>query len=170
MPEEVLEPGKRQPSFRRSFETSQLVEILSRLEPGETVSYEKLSEAVVMEVEGGTPALSSARRIVQNESGYVTDAIWGVGIKRLTDEEIVDAATRGTRSLARRARIEADKLSKSDFALLDEEKRKKYAVHQSVFGAIAAISSSKGVGVIEKNIVGETRQLPFKETMKLFQG
>lgn len=170
MTEEFLEPGKRQPNFRRSYETSRLVEALNKMEPGETLTYGKLSEFASMDVDGATPALISARRIVQSENGYITDAVWGVGIKRLTDEEIVEAATKGTASLARRARAESHKLSRSDFAALNEDKRKKYAVHQSVFGAIAAISSSKGVAVIEKNVVGEIMRLPVKETMKLFQG
>lgn len=169
MAEEVLEPGKRQPNFRRSYETGQLVEALNKMELGETLTYGKLSEAAGMDVDGATPALISARRIVRSENGYITDVVWGVGIKRLTDEEIVEGATKGAASLARRARAESDKLAKSDFGALDDEKRKKYAVHQSVFGAIAAISSSKGIAVIEKNVVGEIMRLPLKETLKLFQ-
>jgi hypothetical protein len=165
---EILEPGKRQPNFKRSYETSVFVELLSKLKQGETITYADLSKPVAFDVHGATPALGSARRIVQNELGYVTDAVWNVGIKRLTDHEIVEAATRGSRHLARRARAESEKLSKTDFDVLTDDARKKYAVHQSVFGAIAAISSNKAKAMIQQHI-GESRALPFKETVKLFE-
>jgi hypothetical protein len=168
MTTDIISPSDKKPMFRRSYETNQLVDVLNKLKPGDSITYKQLTDAAGEEINGATPALASARRIVLNELGYVIEPIWGVGMKRLTDEEIVQSASGGTKRISRRARHEADKLSKSDFTTLDDESRKKYAVHASVFGAIAAISSGKGLRTIEQNVVGETRELPLKETLALF--
>lgn len=169
MTTDIIEPGKRQPRFKRSYETSQLVEFLSNMKQGDQVTYGKLSALAGIEIHGASSALISARRIILNEYGFVIEPIWGVGMKRLTDEEIVQHASKGTRRLAKGAKNEIEKLAKTEFDILNDDAKRKYATHQSVFGAIASIASSKGVRLVEQNVVGEIKKLPLKETLALFQ-
>lgn len=169
MPDEITGPNERLPLFRRSYETGILVAELDKLDAGQQVSYAELSKLAGFKVEGKSYPLLSARRILRSESGKIIDCVYGVGVKRLTDTEIVQAASHGVRSLSRRAWAESDRLTRADFAALDEAARKKYATHQSIFGAVAIMASSKGIAVIEKGVTGSAKELPIKETLLLFQ-
>jgi hypothetical protein len=168
MPEEIIQPEDQPPLFLRSYETSKLAEVLSKMEPGDMVSYAALSEACSVDVAGTSYQLRSAREIVSRENNIVTEPVYGQGIRRLTNGEIVNAATKGAMLISRRAKKEGEKLSKSDFAALDDAARRKYATHASVFGAIALMSSNRGVKAIEAAVTGLQRELPIKETLALF--
>lgn len=166
--EEVIQPNKPHPLFQRGYETSLLIPALRGLKPGESVSYAELSEVCGIDIDGASYQLRTAREIVSRESDVVTESVYGQGIRRLTDDDIVKAASRGAMLISKRAKKEGDKLSKSDFAALDESARRRYATHASVFGAIALISSSKGVKSIESAATTSQRELPLKETLALF--
>lgn len=167
--DDVLNPGDRLPQFRRSFETYKLVELFAELAPGEGYSYHQLSKVLNKPVMGSTPALQTAKRIVLREYGSVIDAVYGEGVRRLTDEEIIEASMRGTKLVSRRATSESEKLGVTDFSKLSDEQKRAYTTHQSILGAIAAISSPKGIATVKRNVIGEMRQLPIRETLDLFR-
>lgn len=167
--DDILSPGDRLPRFRRSYETYRLVELLSELHPGEAYTYRQLSEAMGMEIVGITPSFQSAKRLVFREYGVVLETMYGEGVRRLTDEEIVENSRRGTLTVSRRASQESKRLAQVDFASLSEEQRRTYTTHQSILGAIQAISSARGIATVRNNVIGEMRQLPIKETLDLFR-
>lgn len=110
------------PNFEISADTRLLYQVLARVQPGQTVSYARLSEAVGYAVSGSTTHLQSALRMATTNDEAVFDNIRGEGYRRLTDEEIISAATRDTDSLRRKARRAARKLATvSDFSAMPPE-------------------------------------------------
>lgn len=165
----IVDFPKPQPLFQRSYETSQLVAVLSKAQPGQILTYIDLGKAINQRIDGSTHALQSARRAVMKEYGLVFDAIVGVGVKCLTSTEIVDASDKSRITLRRRAKSAATKLSQTDYVALDDRARLKYATHQSIFGAIAVMASQRAAALIGKAMSGSARDMPVRETLALFQ-
>jgi hypothetical protein len=166
---DIIGPNDRQPLFKRSYEASVLVNILGEMTQGEQLSYQFLSKKAGFRVEGKTPALATARRILLSDKGMNFEAVYGVGLKRLTDPEIVKAGSRGTQSLSRKATREGDKLRNADFAILSNPEKLRCAALQSVFGAISLMASAPSVTKIENGCSGASRELPIAETLAFFQ-
>ena len=83
------------PAFKRSIDTQTVVDRLRASEIGDLVTYASISEALGRDVTNGARSvLQSARRIVLNEDQMVFGVVTRVGLKRLSDVEIVDAADR----------------------------------------------------------------------------
>ena len=84
---------------------------------GETVSWEELSQVIGRDVTAGSKGygpLSTARKRALNDDGMVFDAIPKVGLKRLTDAEIVNtgqATVDKVRRAARKGRAAPNRLS-----------------------------------------------------------
>lgn len=141
------------PTFRRSLETQELIERLSKLEPGALVSYADLSEVAGETITGGTPALQSAKRAVEKERGVALSVERGVGVRRLTDDEIVDD-THGARSRIRRQSKRAlSRLSAViDFASLSDEKKRTHQAHAVIYAVIADKASSGAVKRVQSTV------------------
>jgi len=133
------------------------------------ISYVLLSEKAGFPVKGGTPALGTARRVLLSDKNMNFEAVYGVGIKRLTDPEIVKAGSRGTQSLSRKATREGEKLRNADFGILSNPEKLRCTALQSVFGAISLMASAPSVSKIENGCSGTTRELPIADTLAFFQ-
>lgn len=74
--------------FTRSKETEALARFFAEMSIGQTVSIEDLSKAVGFVVTPALGSYSSARRVAMKDSGVVIETVRGVGVKRLSGEEI----------------------------------------------------------------------------------
>ena len=89
----------------RSDLTIRLVDIFSKLEPGETIEYLKLTKDLKTEINSFIPNVASARRIVERERHVNLAPVRGIGLKRLVDQEtVVESVSRiaGIRKAAKK--------------------------------------------------------------------
>lgn len=158
----------KKPDFERSIDTRLLLQRLVETKQSEVVPYTELSEAISRPVSGGTSNLQSALRIAFNDYGMVFSPIRGVGYRRLTDGEIVEASGNDVTRIRRASKRAARKLFQSEFSRLSNEDKIKHNTHASIFGAVSAAISKKTVTAIEKAVTKAGRELPVAETLKLF--
>lgn len=147
------------------------IQILSdflRKQAGE-VSYEAMSDILGRDVRNGAWAvLAGARRVLLRE-GIVFGTIRGVGIKCLTDEEIVGtghAAIRKTRRATRRA---INTLACADYDKLTNEARIKHNTYASLLGALNAVTKEPQVRKIEASVKSAQAKLPLAKTLDVFK-
>ena len=158
------------PNFEISVETRLLYQALVKIKPGEDIAYTTLTEAVGYKVEGGNSHLQSAINQCFRNDGIVFDNIRGVGYRRLTDSEIVDAATRDTDAIRRKSRKAAKRLaSVSKFEALPPEKRIEHNARLSLFAAITSMSKQSSVDEIKSDVAAFGNQLPFAKTLEAFR-
>ena len=79
--------AKTTPIFETSTDSKTLAAVLAAATVGQIISYDELSKAIGRTVTASK--LSTARYIVQREQRIVFGAVAGVGLKRLSDAEIV---------------------------------------------------------------------------------
>ncbi len=162
----------RQPAYRISADTNTLIRILKTAEVGDTIDYERLTAAIGRNVrEQGRGALDSARKIVQRENGFVFDVVPTVGIKRLSDQEIVKTSDRGRQHINRTARKTAATLTcVRDYSALPQDLQTKHNAELSILGAIAHASSAKQAERIEQAIGNNGQQvLSLDKTLEHFK-
>src|ERR1051326_1826416 len=137
-----------------SVDTRLLCDRLRELKPGETISYEDLSGCIGRSVvERARGLLTSARHIVLRDDRIVTEAVAKVGIKRLTDEEIVNSiGGQARRHIGRTARVAIRKTTAVKFDQLTSEQKVRQNTELSHLGALNAFSADKVSKRIEAKI------------------
>lgn len=115
-------------------------------------------------------ALSTARRRAQKDDGIILDAVYGEGLKRLNDHEIVGTSQRyidGTRRASRRA---SKRLAcVANFDDLPAESKVQHNTFMSLFGALAVITRAKSVKKLEGHVQQAHEQLPLVKTLEAFK-
>ena len=159
--------------FGRSFEVLEIVKILSKTQPGDIVTYDVLSEAIMGNCSPGEPKypyILNARRILINEHKMVFKAVPNSGVERLNDVQIVDRSERKLASTALAAKKEMRILTFVDFDKLSEEQRLTHNTQMSIFNVIKTVGQTDKVKMI-KNVIGNMgNRLEIAETVKAFSG
>lgn len=156
---------KPAPSFELSPDTRFLRQRLHELKPGEEIAYAELGKLISKEVSGSSAALQSAMRGMRKD-GYVFSPIRGVGVRRLTDAEIVAASDGDIDAIRRKAKRGAQKLAQADFAKLNNKQQLSQVAKLSIMGAVAAMVTNRAVDAVEKAAGGQAGELPIKSTLK----
>lgn len=157
------------PLFEMSADARLLRQKLAKVGVGEEISYADLSKEVSRDVTGCFAALHSARRSLLNSDQIVFEAIRGIGLRRLSDAEIVDASERDITKVRRAAKRGAKKLlSVGDFSALSNEKQLQHTTRLSVMTMVAHAASDKGIEKVEKAAAGRSNELPIAETLAAF--
>lgn len=132
--------------FRRSLETQELVKQLEQLQPGQLMHYANLAQACGARVYGNSSALRSARRIVQNERGWVLVAEPGTGVRRLSDAQIIEQTAQPRMRINRMARRAARNLAAvENFAALSPEAQRVHQVHAIVYAHVSDNTATKTI-------------------------
>lgn len=159
------------PTIQKLSIDSQLIaERMMQVEIGQLVTYEVLSEVIGQDVTGdhGRGCLATARRMLQRDSQMVFDAVRGVGLKRLSDAEIVQSGARSVRRVRSAARRGSRLLtSVGDFDSLPASDKLRHNATLSVLGAIEAISSAGSVKKVEQRVTAAS-PLPIAATLAAF--
>lgn len=92
------------PSFSISEETEKLIAVFETMAIGQTLTWSDMSRLTGFNVHSSLPAYVSARRIA-TRNGVVTDAVRGVGVKRLSAPETVGKSTKHLTRIRRVARV-----------------------------------------------------------------
>jgi hypothetical protein len=156
----------------RSVDTQFLLERLLETDPGETITYEELTDLIGRDVRPGGdayPNLFSARRIAQHDHRIVFEAVRKVGIVRLRDDAIVRTAP-GSIQRARRAALRGSKVLAcvEDFDNLSDKDKLQHNTALSVLGVIAHFAKPKSVKTVAAAVSDAKTRLPVARTIAHF--
>jgi len=158
------------PKFEISIDTRLIYQRLIQTPEGGTVTYAELGEAVSRKVVGADSHLQSAIRRARRDDDMIFDNVMGVGYRRLTPSEIVASSDNDISGVRRKAKKSTEKLFKvTNFEVLTTEEKLKHATNASVFGAIAASLTKKGLAAVEGAVRSVGHEIPVAETLKMFQ-
>lgn len=142
---------------------------LDQLEPGQTIEYTALSTAIGRDVrQHARGNIGSARRRLRKEKRKVFGCVSRVGIKRLTDAEIVVASGSDITSVKRRTRNALHSLSCAEFDNLTSDEQNDHRTRFCVLGALELFSKPSATRKIEDKIKETSEGLPIGKTLKLF--
>lgn len=157
------------PLFEMSADARLLRQMLNKAKIGDIVKYSEMSAEINHEVTGSTSALHSARRSLLNHDNYVFETIPNVGLKRLTDTEIVSASERDVNRIRRAAKKGAKKLASIvNYAALPNDAQLQHTTRLSVFGLIAHAASDRGLDKVSEKASGRHTELPIADTIAAF--
>ena len=163
--------GHERPTFSMSADTRAAFDLLASAKVGGTVTYDDLAAVTRRDVRGDDRyVVASARRALERE-GVIFGVLHGVGLKRLTDAEILADAERAyprIRRASRRAALRA--LSIENFDALSAEDKSRHNAMVSVFGAVAAMTDYRSIKKIEQRVSAESKQtLSLGDTLEAFR-
>jgi hypothetical protein len=145
-----------------SIDTRAIYERLVRLKPGEMVEYAELNKLIGRDVQSkARHNLTSAMRRALHADRIVTESVPNIGIKRLTDSEVVATSGHNGRSRIRRiANRTVRKLTSVDFDQLPPDQKIRQNAELSQLSALRAFSSEKVGKRIETAINNDTAKGP----------
>lgn len=150
-----------------SIDTKMLSDRLALLPVGETLPYEDLSSVIGRDVrtEARSNLTSAMHRLLSE--GVVFAAVRGIGIKRLTDEEIVGIGPETVAKVRRAARRAGTKLSAvQDFAALPATAQTQHNMSMSVLGVLLHLTKPKTIRQLEARIGEAQAALPLQRTLE----
>ena len=148
--------------IQRSETTDRIVRYLMSLEKDSMVSYDELSRHVGVKVTPNASKLISARRILQRDH----NAVWlcvrpGVGVRRLTDQEIAERQRKwflpGARNKLRRGSHQADVVNVQSLNI-DEQAR--FATDSIIREMALETLSRANRNRVERVARGSSNELP----------
>jgi hypothetical protein len=165
-----MTPTEKKPDFHPSVESQTIARHLSTLEVGQLVTYDELCRLVhAADIEEIRMKIQTARGIVQREKNVIFGTVTGIGLKRLSDQEIIHEAEKGMVRIARATRRTAGKLACSNIDSLAPEKRSEALRLQAQLGALELAGSTKAARHIDQQLL-QGRRLEIGNVVELFKG
>lgn len=153
-----------------SADTRVLFERITNLEPNEVVSYDELSKLIGRDVRGRAVSnLYQARRKALREERIVTESVIGLGIKRMTDSQVVVGFESFMSRSRRAARREATKLTSVDYPKLSRTDQTKHNAALATLGVIQHIASTSSMNRLETKVQDSSGPLPIGKTLDVFR-
>lgn len=156
-----------------SVDAKLLHQALRAVAIGGVISWAQLRDVIGREVRAGQKgygALQTARHRALRDDNMVFAAVHGEGLKRLTDEEIVETGADTVKRVRRIARKGAEKLlAVADFDALPNAAKIRHNAYTSMCGALTAIATERKVEVLEKNVTNAKAALPVAKALELFK-
>lgn len=154
-----------------SLEAQLLYDRLSKALPGEEITYHELSGIAARNVQTiASSALQTARKRCENINHIVFSVIRGIGLKRLTNEEIPQTAQSKIDHIRRTAKRAAKRLACVDYTELSRQSQITHNINLSLLGVLAEVSKPSGGKILEHHIKNGQQPLPIGKTMELFKG
>jgi hypothetical protein len=153
----------KQPLFRASSDTLALVRLLSKVEPGDLVTWNKMTDELGRDTRpdgAAYPAVLAARRILERDNRIAFEAEPTHGLRRLVNVEIVESGDRFVDRARRIVKRGVIRLTCADYAALPRDKQVQHNAKVSVLSAIAELGSAKSMRRIEHQIVDSDGALP----------
>lgn len=136
---------------RASIEAQELAKFLERAEIGQVFTYSELNEAAKCDVQIRNTVLQTAKRqMMKPPFRMVFGTIMGVGIKRLSDNEIPDEGSSAVKRASRIARKGLAKIGCADLSKVDPEKKVQLITTKTVLGLFGKVSGKKAGNLIEQ--------------------
>lgn len=156
----INESGLRLSKSAYTIEIELLEEALRNLKVGESISYDELGKIANMNIRENMSLLYKARNNLIDER-IRTECIPGVAVKRLDDDQIVERAVAGRKSIYRKAKRERRKIEVADFTKIQSPDLKRRAPFEhAILGAIACMTDGRKIAAQIKGVTGSARELP----------
>ncbi|MGE3932390.1 MAG: hypothetical protein AB7F67_04020 [Rhodospirillaceae bacterium] len=155
-----------------SVDTNLVFQRLETAEVGEVVTYAELTVLIGRDVTTrARHNLTSAVRRAERERGMIFAPQRGVGVKRLSDAEIVEAIGAVPAALGRRARRAARWLAAvADWDALPPALKARHNAYLSALGALTEITRPATIAKLERHVDQRHRQaLPVAKTLDAFK-
>lgn len=145
-----------------SLDTRLLLERLEKSELGDVITYSELSEIIHSDVQGKSRGLlMTARRSCLNK-GIAFGAVVNVGLKRLTDSEIVATGEGIRRHIRRSSRKAVKTIQCAEFNALSNEEKIRHNTALSFFGALYSVTSPRS----EQKLLAKVQEAQSKLSIK----
>lgn len=153
-----------------SVDTQLIIKRLKQAAVGDTITYQELTTLVGGNIQGNKRyLLQSARGHVLRNEHMVFDCIEDVGVKRISDSEIVETVPNHTMTRIRRtAKRGVRKLACAEYELLSGDEKTRFNAGASLLGAIAQLSKPTSLELIGPKIMEAQDKLPLAKTLELF--
>ncbi len=162
--------GKTIPEL--SIDAKVLFDALIDIPKGGVIGYIKLTSLISKDVQKqGYGYLATARTKALRENGLVFEAVRGVGLKCLTDEE--NARSTGTATIRKIRRASSKAIRKltaiDDFDGLPNDAKVNHNMALSVLGVFRHMTKPKKIEQLEQKITETKAQLPLNKTLEIFR-
>ena len=154
---------------RASVEAQDLAKYLATAEIGDVMTYQQLNEAAKCDVQERNTVLCTARKIVMRERRYVFGTIIGVGVKRLSDDEIPEEGISAIKRSRRIARNGMRKMECADLTRMSPEARVRVITTKTVLGLFTASGSRKVMHLAEQGARNDSDTLKIGDITSLFK-
>lgn len=152
-----------------SIEARALVDMLIDVKPGDEITYDEMTKAIGRDVRTvARGAMQTARRVAERQYRMVFSPIFGVGLRRLLNDDIPGVADSKIAHIRRTATRAARTLACVDFDRLPNEKRIEHNAKLSILGAITLSSSQQAQTLVSQK--SQAGPLPVGRVLELIQG
>jgi len=153
---------------RASVEAIELSKALIATEIGDVLTYSDLNSAAKCDVQVRNYVLQTARRIAQRDKSMVFGTIMGIGIKRLSDDEIPDEGISAIKRSRRIAKNGMAKMNCADIAKMSPETKIKAITTKTVLGLFSS-SGSRKVRLLAEQKARQSDDLKIGDVATLFK-
>ena len=154
---------------RTLAETELLIEFLKPAEIGQVFTYQQLNAACKDDVQIRSTILNTARRnLLKPPHRMVFGTITGVGIKRLSDEEIPDVGAHAVKRSRRIAKVGIKKMGCADVLKMAPETKVKHITTMTVLGLFNGAGSRKVKTLAEQSARTENGNMKIGDVASLF--
>lgn len=151
-----------------AIETQIVLERMSKMLPGEVVTYAELNKLSSCNVQERRNVISTSANKLLAEQGKVFVAEHGKGVRLLTNEEIPSLGAKEIGRIAKISKRVAKKMSSVDYDKLSEQGKIHHNTHMTILVLMQRASTKKSLETVEGAVVKRTSPLPLGETLKLF--
>ena len=152
-----------------SIDSKLIYDRLLQVGVGEVVTYAELSGLIKRDIRNGAyGCLTTARRRAEKLNQCVFGVVRNEGLRRLSDNEIVESGVDVLDKTRRAARRGFHRLTCVDFDKLPEEVRVKHQTYGSIMSALVTVTKPGAVKKVEEQVVETRQQLPLASTLKAF--
>lgn len=159
-------------TFELSVDTQLLYRHLVEHEATEVpITYEELSELIGRDVQReARHLLQSARRRALKRDRIVFGTVTGVGLRRLSDEEVAATGESFLKRIRRTARRASETVTcVQDFEKLPADAKAKHNATLSLAGVLRHFTQPRRVLQLEEKVLDSSHALPTAETIKLLE-
>ena len=163
-------PNEKNPQFKLSVDTQTLMGILEKAQIGDIIPYHTLTETIRRDVTlEGRGAMDSARRILMRDKQIVFDAIRGVGLKRLSDQEITETSPRFINQARRKAAKGLKTLACANYAQLSQEQKTQHNVGAAILGVMKLAGATSSVNKIKSLSLSKSEPPRIEDVLGAFK-
>lgn len=154
-----------------SIDAKVLHDRLKQAQVGEVLTWVDLSKLIGRDVRRHAyGALNTARKRAQNDDLCVFGTVFKVGLKRLSDTEVVDTGQQVVDKVRRTTRRGVKRLtSVTDFSAMPNESKIKHNAYVSMLGALCDVSTTRRLHQVEKEVATANAAISMVKTLEIFK-
>jgi hypothetical protein len=136
------------------------------------ITYKELNEAIIGNTQQGARGrLATARRMMQREHNILFDTVIGLGLKRMTDHDVISSKDKHYQKIRRTTnRSIRDLTTLQDFDSLSNKERTTHLATLSGFKVLQHFIKPKQVKLLEDCVAHKQEQLSIASTIEAITG